>query len=266
MAIKKQRSIHKSDYDDEQQHRDGESNTESEHQDASRKDITASDSKEIHDINDKCDNMKEASFKIASNIDDCDRGLNNDSDYDSSVIDKANLKVADMDAISNLFSKSDNENRIDILEYAFCAIVNKKRKHDNFISAHNLQEAAKKLNMQVNMDEIQDWIIAADDDGNGEIDFAEFVKLMSAKVPTECIEHEIKETFKVFDKDNNGMISCSELCTIIKEFDKELTEEEAEEMIAVADVNKSGTIDLDELIQILLTPDNDFLDRTSFSL
>ena len=42
--------------------------------------------------------------------------------------------------------------------------------------------------------------------GNGEIDFPEFLTMMARKMKDTDSEEEIKEAFRVFDKDGNGFI------------------------------------------------------------
>lgn len=76
-----------------------------------------------------------------------------------------------------------------------------------------------------------------DADGNGSIEFGEFLNLMARKVKVECplawfllcsrrklklfgllqetnVEEELKEAFKVFDKDQNGFISATEVSSV----------------------------------------------------
>ena len=55
--------------------------------------------------------------------------------------------------------------------------------------------------------ELQDMINEVDADGNGTIDFPEFLTMMARKMRDTDSEEEIKEAFKVFDKDGNGYIS-----------------------------------------------------------
>ena len=50
-----------------------------------------------------------------------------------------------------------------------------------------------------------------DADGNGTIDFPEFLNLMERKMKDTNSEEELKEAFCVFDKDQNGFISVVEL-------------------------------------------------------
>ena len=58
---------------------------------------------------------------------------------------------------------------------------------------------------------------------------------------------EIKEAFKVFDKDGNGFISAAELRHIMTNLGEKLTDEEVDEMIREADVDGDGQINYDEV-------------------
>ncbi|KAB7506391.1 Calmodulin [Armadillidium nasatum] len=46
---------------------------------------------------------------------------------------------------------------------------------------------------------------------NGTIDFPEFLTMMARKMKDTDSEEEIREAFRVFDKDGNGFISAAEL-------------------------------------------------------
>lgn len=57
--------------------------------------------------------------------------------------------------------------------------------------------------------ELQDMVNEVDADGNGTIDFPEFLTMMARKMKDTDSAEEIKEAFKVFDKDGNGFISAA---------------------------------------------------------
>jgi calmodulin len=59
--------------------------------------------------------------------------------------------------------------------------------------------------------ELQDMINEVDEDGNGTLDFEEFLQMMAKKVKGTDGEEELREAFRVFDKDANGFISAAEL-------------------------------------------------------
>lgn len=81
--------------------------------------------------------------------------------------------------------------------------------------------------------------------GNGEIDFEEFLQMMSKKIKDTDTEEEIRDAFKIFDKDGNGLISAHELKQIMANLGEKLTDEELDEMMREADLNGDGHIDFE---------------------
>lgn len=87
--------------------------------------------------------------------------------------------------------------------------------------------------------------------GNGEIDFEEFLQMMSKKITTNDTEEEIRDAFRIFDKDGNGLISAHELRQIMMNLGEKLTDEELDEMMREADLNGDGQIDYEGEIKQL---------------
>jgi calmodulin len=102
--------------------------------------------------------------------------------------------------------------------------------------------------------ELQDMINEVDADGNGTIDFPEFLNLMARKMKDTDSEEELKEAFKVFDKDGNGFISAAELRHVMTNLGEKLTDEEVDEMIREADVDGDGQVNYDEFVKMMFFP------------
>ena len=111
--------------------------------------------------------------------------------------------------------------------------------------------------------ELQDMINEVDADGNGTIDFPEFLTLMARKmkvlnssfifiIQDSDTEEELIEAFKVFDRDGNGLISAAELRHVMTNLGEKLTDDEVDEMIREADLDGDGHINYEEFVRMMM--------------
>ena len=63
---------------------------------------------------------------------------------------------------------------------------------------------------------------------------------------------EIKEAFKIFDRDGNGYIDAKELKHVVTRMGHVLTGEEADEFMREADLNGDGKLDYNEFVRMML--------------
>ena len=66
--------------------------------------------------------------------------------------------------------------------------------------------------------------------------------MMAKKMKDTDSDEEIREAFRVFDKDGNGFISAAELRHVMTNLGEKLTDEEVDEMIREADIDGDGQI------------------------
>lgn len=123
---------------------------------------------------------------------------------------------------------------------------------DGTITTKELGTVMRSLGQNPTEAELQDMINEVDADGNGTIDFPEFLTMMARKMKDTDSAEEIKEAFKVFDKDGNGFISAAELRHIMTNLGEKLTDEEVDEMIREADVDGDGQINYEEFVDMMM--------------
>lgn len=113
---------------------------------------------------------------------------------------------------------------------------------DGTITTKELGTVMRSLGQNPTEAELQDMINEVDADGNGTIDFPEFLTMMARKMKETDSEEEIREAFRVFDKDGNGFISAAELRHVMTNLGEKLTDEEVDEMIREADIDGDGQV------------------------
>ena len=84
----------------------------------------------------------------------------------------------------------------------------------------------RSLGQNPSEEECASMIAEVDDDGSGEIEFDEFLKLMVKKMQENDNEEELLEAFRVFDRDNNQEIDETELRHVMTNLGEKLTEDE----------------------------------------
>mgnify|MGYP002060945281 CR=1 FL=1 len=63
---------------------------------------------------------------------------------------------------------------------------------------------------------------------------------------------EIKEAFKIFDRDGNGYIDAKELKQVVTRLGQVLTSDEADEFMLEADLDGDGKLDYNEFVRMML--------------
>ncbi|KAL9556128.1 hypothetical protein MBANPS3_002020 [Mucor bainieri] len=117
---------------------------------------------------------------------------------------------------------------------------------DGSITAIELGTVLRKFGMKPTDAELQDMVNDVDADGNGNIDFTEFLGLVKNMKTNTDETDDLKEAFKVFDVDGNGLIDREELRKVMSSLNESLSEEELDAMIKEADTNGDGQISFDE--------------------
>ena len=121
------------------------------------------------------------------------------------------------------------------------------------IEHQELKQVMMKLGLQPTQDELDDIIRDIDKDMDGQIDYNEFLRLMSTKLKDAQTQDELFEAFLVFDSAGRRSFGARELTEVSQMLKCNFTKEDISEMIAVADLNGDQQINFEEFVRIMLT-------------
>ncbi len=108
------------------------------------------------------------------------------------------------------------------------------------IDYHELKVAMRALGFDVRKQEVLDLMRDYDRDGAGQIEFQDFLDIMTTKINNRDPTEEILKAFKLFDEDGTGRISLKNLRRIARELGENLSDEELQAMIDEFDKDQDG--------------------------
>jgi len=123
---------------------------------------------------------------------------------------------------------------------------------DGTITTKELGTVLRALGQNPTEAELSDMINEVDADGNGTVDFPEFLSLTSRRMKDTDTEEELIEAFKAFDRDGSGFISSAELRHVMSNLGEKITDEEMDEMLREADVGGDGPICYEEFVRMMM--------------
>lgn len=95
---------------------------------------------------------------------------------------------------------------------------------------------------------LEELIDEVDEDKSGRIEFSEFIQLAARFIieeDVEAMQKELREAFRLYDKEGNGYIPTTCLREILRELDDQLSDSDLDNLIEEIDSDGSGTVDFD---------------------
>ncbi|XP_068145978.1 troponin C isoform X1 [Drosophila tropicalis] len=94
-----------------------------------------------------------------------------------------------------------------------------------------------------------------DKGSTGKLDFSQFCKLAARFIEVEedqgALQNELKEAFRVYDKEGKGYLTVATLRGILHELDDKISNQDLDSIIEEIDADGSGTVDFDEFMQVM---------------
>ena len=144
-----------------------------------------------------------------------------------------------------------NPRNITALRLAFADI---DKNGDGYISKSELSDAIKAVGRKISDKELDEIIKTVDKDGDNQVDFNEFLKLMDGNCFVQSVDSfkEMKDLFSLFDVDNDGFVTEEEISKTMKEFGQKIRKKDIRKMMQEADRNNDGKISFDEFKNMVL--------------
>ena len=119
------------------------------------------------------------------------------------------------------------------------------------IDPKELRAAMQSLGFEAKNQTIYQMITDLDKNKSGNIDFEEFLDMMTARMSDKDTREDINKVFRLFDDDTSGSITIRNLRRVARELGETMTDEELQEMIERADSNGDGAVSMDDFYSIM---------------
>ena len=130
---------------------------------------------------------------------------------------------------------------------AIKSLFDSTKGEDGMITIAQLKESFNQ--MELNEVSAENLFKSMDQDGNGKIDFNEFINA-AVEQYSYFREEELLETFKIIDLDGSGKLSKMEIKTALLKDDK-VSNETVDKLVKEFDLNSDGEIDYNEFLLMM---------------
>ncbi|CAH2239994.1 troponin C [Pararge aegeria] len=146
---------------------------------------------------------------------------------------------------------SEDEQKMAMLRKAFQMFDTTK---SGYIEVLKISTILNTMGQLFDDSELQALIDQNDPENSGKINFDGFCNIAShflEEEDAEAMQQELKEAFRLYDREGNGYITTSTLKEILAALDDKLSNSDLDGIIAEIDTDGSGTVDFDEFMEMM---------------
>merc|ERR1719192_362859 len=113
----------------------------------------------------------------------------------------------------------------------------------------------KSMGVDVNKTDMDNYAADVDEEAAGKFNLTMFCQVAAKFMiedDEEQMKEELKEAFRIYDKEGQGFITNDVLKEILREIDSSLTEDDLDHIIEEVDEDGSGTMDFDEFQEMMM--------------
>ncbi|KAK7026702.1 hypothetical protein SK128_018694 [Halocaridina rubra] len=143
--------------------------------------------------------------------------------------------------------------QLEVLKRTFSMFDSDK---SGFVPTNKIAGILNTLDIKFSEDDVVKKIETIDTGNEGKLNFDNFLIILGNYMAEddeddEAMYEELKEAFRLYDKEGNGYITTSTLKEILKELDNKLSDEDLDGIIEEIDEDGSGTVDFDEFMEMM---------------
>ncbi|XP_028801871.1 calcium-binding protein CML24-like [Neltuma alba] len=123
---------------------------------------------------------------------------------------------------------------------------------DGKISSGELKEMLQSLGTKTTSEEVDRMMSVMDKNGDGFIDLKEFAEVHCAGAKTSADDtKELRDAFDLYDLDKNGVISATELHSVMRKLGEECSLSDCRRMISAVDDDGDGNVNFEEFKKMM---------------
>ncbi|CAO1301168.1 unnamed protein product [Diamesa serratosioi] len=160
-----------------------------------------------------------------------------------------NLQELDLKSCPIL--SDDDDQKMAIMRKAFQMFDTTK---SGFIETIKITTILNTMGQLFDEGELQALIDEQDQENVGKVNFDGFCNIAAhflEEEDDEAMQQELKEAFRLYDREGNGYITTSTLKEILGALDDKLTSSDLDSIITEIDTDGSGTVDFDEFMEMM---------------
>ncbi|XP_048585333.1 calmodulin isoform X2 [Nematostella vectensis] len=119
------------------------------------------------------------------------------------------------------------------------------------ITTRELGAIMRSLGQNPTENELQDMVNEVDYDGNGVVDFHEFVNMMINQNNNTLDQNELLEAFRTFDGDDKGYIFSNEIRYVLRHMGENIPEHDINDILKDASHGRKRKITFEEFVKMV---------------
>ncbi|XP_057369875.1 troponin C-like isoform X1 [Daphnia carinata] len=123
-----------------------------------------------------------------------------------------------------------------------------------YIESSKVSTILQMMNLNFDKEELARSLIEHDPKNSGKINFDGFAAIASDildEEDDEAMQKELRDAFRLYDKEGNGYITTQTLKDILAQIDDKLTSDDLDGMIEEIDIDGTGRIDVEGFVNMM---------------